>query len=188
MMRALNHVLELADVPRPVVLLQSARDRVRNRLDRLRHGPGEPIGQMLREQGDVFAALPQRRKRDRKHVEPVVEIVPESVLTDLVGEVAIGSRDDPHVDVDGARAPEAFELPFLQDPQQLRLELNRQVPDLVEEQRSAMGQLEPPGLARMRARERAALTSEEFALDSVAGSAAQLSATNLPVAAHCGDG
>ena len=57
--------------------------------------------------------------------------------------------------------------PFLQHAEQLRLELERQLPDLVEQNRSAVRQLETADLRRMRAGERAALAAEELALDEV---------------------
>ena len=58
---------------------------------------------------------------------------------------------------------------LLQDAQQLRLELERNVADLVEEERSAVGELEPADLLRDRAGERAALVAEELALEKPGG-------------------
>ena len=120
---------------------------------------------MLRQQRDVFTPLAQRRERDREDIEPVVEIVPEAVLPNFLGEVAIGGRDDTHVDVHRPRAAQSLELPFLKDAQQLGLKLNRQITHFVEEQRSAMRNLEATGLTRVRACERPALASKQLALD-----------------------
>ena len=74
-------------------------------------------------------------------------------------------RDDADVGTFRPRAPETLELVLLQDAQQLRLELERNVADLVEEERAAVGELEPPDLLRDRAGERAALVPEELALE-----------------------
>ena len=151
--------------PGQSVLLECPGNGIGNRLDRFGHHARKPVRQMLREQRDVLASLAQRGKRDRKDIQPVVQIVPEPVLSNFVSQVAIGGGNHPHVDVHRARASESLELPLLQDAQQLRLELDRKVTDLVEEQRPAMRDLEPPGLAGMRTGESAALASEQLALD-----------------------
>jgi hypothetical protein len=67
------------------------------------------------------------------------------------------------------RAPDALDLAFLQRAQQLRLEVQRQLPDLVQEQRPAVGQLEAADLPRHRPGEGALLVSEEIALDEGRG-------------------
>ena len=72
---------------------------------------------------------------------------------------------DPHVDTLRPRAAEPLELLLLQHAQQLRLELERNVADLVEEERAAVGELEAADLLRDRAGERAALVAEELALE-----------------------
>ena len=51
-------------------------------------------------------------------------------------------------------------------------------PDLVEEQRPAMRDLEEPGLGLARVRERAALVAEQLGLEQGSGIAAQLTSTN----------
>src|SRR5207247_1889497 len=52
-------------------------------------------------------------------------------------------------------------------PQQLGLETERQVADLVQEQRSGVRHLEQPWLGRMRIGERAALVTEQLRLDEL---------------------
>ena len=59
-------------------------------------------------------------------------------------------------------AAQALELALLQDAQQLDLGRQLHVPDLVEEQRPAFGQFEPPLLARVGAGERALFVAEEL--------------------------
>ena len=48
----------------------------------------------------------------------------------------------------GCDAAEPLELPLLQDAQELHLRRGREVADLVEEERAAVGQLEAPLLLR----------------------------------------
>ena len=54
-------------------------------------------------------------------------------------EVAVGRRDDPHVDADVARAADALERLLLEEAQQLGLQRRRHLADLVEEHRAAVG-------------------------------------------------
>ena len=67
----------------------------------------------------------------------------------------------------GLRAADALDLPLLDRAQQLRLQVEPQVADLVEEQRAAGRQLELAELLLVRAGERAALVAEERALDEL---------------------
>ena len=122
---------------------------------------------MFDELGNVLAPIAERRNRDRKDVEAIVQVATEAALTDFLGQVTVGRGDDPHVDVDRARAAQPLDLAFLEHSEQLGLELERQLPDLVEQNRPAVGQLEASDLRRVRAGERAALASEELALHEV---------------------
>ena len=132
---------------------------------RLPSASAEAVDQVTHEQRNVAAPFAQRRQRDRKHVQAVVEIAPEAPAPHLLGQIAVGRRDDADVDVDRARTAEAFDLPFLEHAQQPRLQLERQLADLVEEDRAAVRQLEPADLAGVRAGEGAALVAEQLALD-----------------------
>ena len=82
-------------------------------------------------------------------------------------------RHDAHVDLDAARPAEPLEPPLLQHAQQLDLRRRRDVTDLVEEQRAAVGHLEATGLRRHRAGERALLVAEELALEQRLGQRAR---------------
>ena len=122
---------------------------------------------MLDELRNVLAAIAQRRNGDRKHVEPVVQVATETTLPDFLGQVPIGRRDDADIDVDRARAAQPLDLALLQHAEQLGLELERQLADLVEQNRSPVRQLEAANLRRVRAGEGAALAPEQLALDEV---------------------
>src|SRR6266446_3814485 len=84
---------------------------------------------------------------------------------DHLVEVAIRRRDDAHVDAPRPRAAEPLEFLLLKDAEELRLELERDVADLVEEERPAVCQLEASDPLRDRAREGAALVAEQLALE-----------------------
>src|SRR5262245_12460643 len=66
-------------------------------------------------------------------------------------------------------AAQALELAELKHAQELGLRGQRQLADLVEEQRPAPRELEPALLARVRAGERAALVTEQLRLEQRLG-------------------
>ncbi len=92
--RALDHVLQLAHVARPVVGLQQTHDVGRNVVDALAQRAAEAIDQVADQRRNVAAPLAERRQRDRKHVQAVVEVAAEPAAAHLLGQVAIGRGDD----------------------------------------------------------------------------------------------
>jgi len=73
------------------------------------------------------------------------------------------------VDAPRPGAAEPLEFLLLEDAEELRLELERDVADLVEEERPAVRQLEASDSLRDRARESATLVAEELALEEAGG-------------------
>src|SRR5262249_5763255 len=69
------------------------------------------------------------------------------------------------IDLDRLGPSETLELLLLEHAQQLRLQLERDLANLVEEQRPAVRHLEAPDLLRDGARECAALVAEELAFE-----------------------
>ena len=116
------------------------------------------------QQRDVLGPLAQRGQVDPDHVEPVEQVGAESALLDLILQDLVGGRDDPDVDLERLRPADALELPGLEHAEQLGLEGRGDVADLVEQQRPAVGQLEPADLAPLGAREGALLVTEQLAL------------------------
>src|SRR5205823_9748110 len=109
------------------------------------------------------ATLAQRRDLDVHDVQPVEEVLPKATLLDGFAEVAVGSGDDPHVDLDRNGCADGQDLLFLDRAQQLDLQVERQVADLVEEDRSSTRPLEEPFLCRYGPGERSLAMSEELA-------------------------
>jgi hypothetical protein len=124
---------------------------------------------VLDEERDVLAPLAQRRHVEGHHVEPVVEVLPELARAHGRPEVHVGRRQ--HADVDGDRphAPEPLDLALLERAQELRLEVEPQRADLVEEEGAALGELELAELPRVGAREGALLVAEQLGLDERVG-------------------
>ena len=102
---------------------------------------------------------------DGEHVEPVEEISAEALLHDVGFEVPVGRANDPHIDWDRLGASDTLDLSFLDNAQKLRLCVEGQLANLVEEEGSPLGELEPPHPPLQRTSECSLLVAEEFALD-----------------------
>ena len=129
----LDHVLQLADVPRPPIVGEGFNSGGRNRLD----GAAHPLGVFLREvadeQGDVFFSLAQRRNCQWKDMQPVLEIAAELALVDHLLELAVGGGDETDIHPNGAVAAEPLEFLLLDGAQQLGLQLQWYLTDFVQE-------------------------------------------------------
>jgi len=67
---------------------------------------------------------------------PVEQVVPEPARRDIPLEIPGGRRHEAHVDLAGFPFAEAPDLPVLEETQELRLERQRELTDLVEEEGS----------------------------------------------------
>ena len=169
---ALDDVLQLADVARPVVARElrqrGRREGLRRDVERLAVAAHVLGG----EQRDVVAALAQRRQHDRDDVHPVVEIGAESTLAHLRSEVAVRGGDQAHVDFHRPRRPERHDLALLHRAQELDLQGTRDVGDLVEKEGTAVGGVEDAVIVGNRAGEGAAAMAEELAVEQRLGDGA----------------
>src|SRR5262249_61684734 len=73
--------------------------------------------------------------------ESIEEVGAKAPLLDLDLEIPVGAGQDPDVDFDGLIGADRGHASLFDDPKQLRLEVKRHLPDLVEEQRAATGPL-----------------------------------------------
>src|SRR5512132_33628 len=164
---ARHHVAKLAHVSGPVVRLEqrhSVRRQIREGAWRIADRE-----EALDERLDIVLALAERGRMHLDHREAIIEIFPEGALRGLGPEVTVRRRDDPRVERLPLARAEPADLPRLDGAQQLRLQIERELAELVDEERAAARELEQAGASRRRAGERAADVAEELALDEVGG-------------------
>jgi hypothetical protein len=160
-------VFQLAHVPRPRVAAEqptASRDSAGFGSPAPRHAPEERLGQYR----DVVGAVTKRHLQ-RDHVQAMVKIGSEQALRDGLFEIAVRRREDAHVHAHGLGAADALERPLLQHAQDLGLDPERNVTDLVEQDRAAVGALEHAHASRVGSRERAALEAEQLAFEKCLG-------------------
>src|SRR5215475_10603079 len=165
--RPLNLVFQLPDVARPPVLrkgVQHLRAQLDIRLPQTIAGLAEEEGAEVR---NFLPALAQRRHENANHAEAIVKVLPELAFGDLLFQIGIGRGQYPHVNPLGTRLTDRHDLRLLEKPQQLRLYVNRQIADLIEEQRAASGCSHEARLIRNRAGERTAAMPEELAVGEI---------------------
>ena len=87
---------------------------------------------------------------------------------DALLEIDVGRGDDAHVDAGRPRFADRQDLPLLEEAQELRLDVERQVADLVEEDRAAGRGADDARLIGDRAGEAAAPVPEQLAVGQLA--------------------
>ena len=160
----LDDVSQLPDVARPGILRQ-AHHGLGGDLESLPPAICVDPEEVLDQEGDVLRSLAQRRHVDLDHSDAVVEVLAKPGSLDLLSEILIGGGDDPDVGLDVPVGADPTELPGLERAQDLDLGGRAHLADLVQEQGALVRGLEEPVLESVSARERAALVTEELALE-----------------------
>src|SRR4030095_11131971 len=138
--RPLDHVFKLANIARPGIGLEHLHDCRRDIRDPLPQSWAILQRQVPHQEGNIFCPFAERRYANRKDVEAIVEVGPKSVFPNGCLEIAVRRRDHANVDRDRMGRSDPLELAFLENPEELWLELERQVADLVQEECPPMGQ------------------------------------------------
>ena len=121
--------------------------------------------EVVQQQQDIVAPLPQRGEVRAQDIEPEVEILSEGSLAYQLFKVAMSAGDDPDIHAHLFAAPQRIKLPIVKNRQQLDLQLQGQVADFGEENGAALRKAEHAGLVAVRPGERPALVAEEFRLE-----------------------
>src|SRR5712692_11158065 len=166
---AMNDVLKLAHVARPVITDQGLQRSRRYRPNVAVAFTGDLAHEVLHEERDVLAPLPERRHVDGQYIETIEEVVAERPLAHRLAEIDVGGGEHAHVDRDRPHAAHPLHLALLEHAEQARLEIEAQGADLVEEDGTAVSQLELAELARVGAGEGAALVAEQLRFDQRVG-------------------
>src|SRR5215218_3224836 len=93
----LDHVLQLPDVPWPLVNGEQVPELVGNRPQRTVVLPRISRDEEVRERGDFIAALAQGWNGELDDLEPVIKVLAELSAEHHGFEIAIGGCDDPDV-------------------------------------------------------------------------------------------
>jgi len=95
-------------------------------------------------------------------MQPIVQIVLESSLTDELTEVPVGRGNDANIHPLGPFGAERLDFSLLQDPQQFGLQPDAHRADLVEKDGAAVGQRELASLRAGSVGERPSNMAEEL--------------------------
>ena len=164
--RRAQHVRELPHVARPRIGLEEARHFAAE----YRCALGAALAQDAAGERGQVGALAQWRQLHDEPVQVVIQVFAEATGFDHLAQVAVRGDDHGHVDVQRLAAAQRRDAALLQRAQQPRLQRERHVADLVEEQRAAIGlqDLADRALAA-RAGEGAVRVAEEFGFDQRLG-------------------
>src|SRR5262249_11738223 len=164
-----DRVFQLADVPRPAVALEDHQGVVVDVRDRLAGALHEQPQEVERQLGDVLPAVAEGGHGDGNDVEPEIQVLAEAALPDQLLQVLVGGGDDAHVHRHGVAGADPLEGHFLQNAQELGLHLQVDVADLVEKERTAVGQLEAADLVPVGARKSPLDVSEKLTFQEALG-------------------
>jgi hypothetical protein len=121
------------------------------------------------EQRNIACSFAKRRKQDGKNVQPIIQVHAESPFCYHLFKILICRGYYPHIDSSRLRTSESFELLLLNHAQELRLKLDRQFANFIEEKRTAIGGLKATYSMCQGSSKGASLMSKEFALDQRSG-------------------
>src|SRR5258706_10214070 len=96
---AINSVLKLADITGPLELRQVSHRLAADAGDGAIFFGAESCEKMSQQMRDVLAAHPQRRNRQRQHMQAIEQIFAEMSAFDALQQLAVGCGDDAHVDL-----------------------------------------------------------------------------------------
>jgi hypothetical protein len=96
---ALDHVLELAHISRPVIGGEGGHGRLRHLLDVPAEFPLAQADEVPHEDRNVLPPIAEWGHGDREHAQAVVQVRAEPAVTDGLVKVAVRGGDDPDVDL-----------------------------------------------------------------------------------------
>ncbi len=104
-----------------------------------------------------------------KNIEAIIEIIPKPALPHHFLQVAIGGGDDAHIHLLGPIAPYGFELPGLQNPENLGLDRQGEFADFIQKHGAPVGHQKASVFTNGGPGKGAPFMPEEFALQQGLG-------------------
>ena len=162
-------VFQLAHIAWKLELTQLVHGRIRNALGLHAQLLRTALQKVAGQHGHVFAALTQCRQAQADHIQAVVQVFAEHAFLDALLQVLVGRSDHAHIGFDSAVATHAVEMAIRQDAQQTGLQIERHVPDFIEEQGATVGLLKASATRCLRTGEGSTLMTEQLALQQILG-------------------
>ena len=125
--------------------------------------------QKLRHRKDLTQPFAKGRNADGDEIQPEKKIPPEDLPFDSLGKRDAGEGDDPGIQCNRLRAPEAVVFFCLDDVEQLGLDWKIDAGDFVEHRGPTLRQIQFAEFRRNGASERAALEPKQFRFDKFLG-------------------
>ena len=158
-----RYVFQFTHITRPGILLQPFHHIIRYFPEILVEEFGIAVCKMEDQCFDILLPFPQRRDFDGDNIQAVIKILPEFLLPYHFLQIFIGGRQNPHIDRNLLIGTNADDLPFLQDTQQLCLQIQRHIADLIQENDALICQFELADTAvGVRSGKRALHITEQF--------------------------
>src|SRR5882762_1101157 len=123
---------------------------------------GVAIDQILDQDGNIVAALPQCWHSKREHVEAVEQILTEGAFSHGCTQVPIRCRENAYVNRNCLAPSHSFEFTVLENSQQGNLCLWRKFAHFIEEQGSAVGRFKASQTPLKGSGEGASFMAEEL--------------------------
>ena len=162
----LHQIRQLAYITWPRVGHKSADGR-RIEAHRAPLGIFQPSDQFIEKERNILATLAQRGHFNRKHIQPIVQILTKRTFVDHFFQIAVSRSQNAHIGLYRARTAHPFEALLLQHAQQFDLHGQRHITDFVEEQRTTLSELKAPDTSRNRTGECALFMAEQLTFQQV---------------------
>lgn len=104
--------------------------------------PTETLQGMIGKFWNVVFPLPEGREEERKHIQPVEKVFPETPLIYHGLKIFVGSRNNPGIRFLCVTCTYRFVLAHLQNPQEFSLDLQTQIRHIVQKKSPAVSYLE----------------------------------------------
>src|ERR1700687_462927 len=159
---ALQNVLQFTDVSGPAVCQQTLSRFRRKFQSRFCEFTAQLVEKIISQLQHVVATLSQRGNRKRYCGHAEIQVFAKQFIRNLLLQVTVSRGDNPYIHFDRLCAADALEALFLEHPEQLCLDGQRQLPDFVQKQAAVVRHVHLSYFACARASEGAAFVAEQF--------------------------